>query len=169
MVSIITTLFNFTQTDTLTTIFGDYSNNLKYTSNGIFRRIVSPICPSCSTKMTHNGYNTYCKKGLGSVKIGKYICPLCRESTEEDRSFWEKLKDSFFDLLNNIYQIMRDMHVSYQGISLIMGLIFPGEKTRSSMRCVNRLKKQISSPWRIFGLFTTMNSSQRRAEHRNFD
>ena len=146
MVSIITTLFNFTQTDTLTTIFGDYSNNLKYTSNGIFWRIVPPICPICNTKMIHNGYNIYCKKGLGSVKIGKYICPLCRKSKEEDRIFWEKLKATFFDLLNMIYQLMRDMHVSYQGTSLIMGLIFQGEKTRPSMRCANRLKKQISSP-----------------------
>jgi len=42
--------------------------------------------------MNHNGYNTYCKKGLGSIKIGKYLCPLCKESIEEDRSFWENLK-----------------------------------------------------------------------------
>jgi len=128
MVSIITTLFNFTHTDTLTTIFGDYSNDFEYTSNEMFRIIVPPICPRCNTKMNHNGYNTYCKKGLGSVKIGRYICPFCEKSSEEDRSFWEKLKTDFFNVLDVIYQHMRAQHVSYQGIASIMELIFPRGK-----------------------------------------
>jgi len=85
-------------------------------------------CPKCNIKMIHNSYNTYCKKGLSGVKIGKYICPLCKESIEEDRSFWENLKDSFFDLLNMIYQIMRDLHVSYKGIASMMELIVPRGK-----------------------------------------
>ena len=128
MISINTTLSDFKHTGTLIKIFGEYTNDFEYTSYGIFRKIVPPSCPKCNMEMTHNGYNTYCKKGLGSVKIGKYICPLCGKQLEEDRNFWEKLKASFFDLLNMIYQLMRDLHVSYQGISSIMELIFPRGK-----------------------------------------
>jgi len=89
---------------------------------------VPPTCPICNTKKTHNGYNTYCKKGLGSIKIGKYICPLCKESIEGDLSFLENLKASFFDLLNTIYQLMMDLHVSYKGISSMIEPIFPRGK-----------------------------------------
>ena len=78
--------------------------------------------------MNHNGYNTYCKKGLGMLKIGRYICPFCEESSEEDRSFWEKLKTDFFDVLDVTYQCMRAQHVSYQGIASIMEPIFPRGK-----------------------------------------
>ncbi|GBE53977.1 transposase IS66 family protein [archaeon BMS3Bbin15] len=78
--------------------------------------------------MTYNGYNTYTKKGLGSVKIGRYLCPQCGKSLEEDRSFWEELKADFFEVLRLIYQRLRVHHVSYQGISWILELIFPRGK-----------------------------------------
>jgi len=74
--------------------------------------------------MNYNGYNTYRKVSLGYVKIRRYICPCCRKSCEEERSFWEK----FFDALNIIYQRLRVQHVSYQGIASVMGLIFPRGK-----------------------------------------
>jgi len=128
MISINATISNFKHTDTLIKIFEEYSNDFEYTLNGVFRKIVPLPCPKCNTEMTHNGYNTYCKKGLGGVKIRKYICPLCGKQLEEYRSFWENLKASFFDLLNTICQLMRDLHISYKGISSIMELIFPRGK-----------------------------------------
>lgn len=78
--------------------------------------------------MTYNGYNEYTKKGLGSIKIGRYICPACKELLEEDRSFWKELKEKFFNVMNQIYHRMRAHHVSYQGISWILELIFPKGK-----------------------------------------
>jgi len=75
--------------------------------------------------MNYNGYNTYTRRGLGSVKIGRYICPYCDKNCEEERSFWEKLKGDFLGTLAMIYELMRLHHVSYQGISDIMGLIYP--------------------------------------------
>jgi len=74
------------------------------------------------------------KKGLGSIKIGKYICPLCGEQLEEDRSFWENIKASFFDLLNMIYSLMSDLHVSYKGIASMMELIFPRGKDPGTIK-----------------------------------
>ena len=65
------------------------------------------------------GYNTYSKKNLGSVKIGRYICPLCGEPYEESREFREKMKTEFFSVLD---------HVSYEGISALMEVIFPRGK-----------------------------------------
>jgi hypothetical protein len=48
---------------------------------------------------------------------------------KEKRSFWEKLKGGdFFGSLAMIYKLMRLRHVSYQGISTIMGLIYPQGK-----------------------------------------
>jgi len=110
------------------TIFGEYSSDYVYTAAGIFRRTVPPLCPKCGTQMNHNGYNTYGKKCLGSVKIGRYICPSCFEPCEEERSFWENLKDDFFGILVLIYHLMRLHHVSYQGTSDILGLIHPQGK-----------------------------------------
>jgi hypothetical protein len=51
------TLLNFSQGGTLTPIFENYSNDFEYTTNGIFRRIVSPDCPKFGYRMNHNGYN----------------------------------------------------------------------------------------------------------------
>nr|QNO46605.1 hypothetical protein OEAKOMNL_00006 [Methanosarcinales archaeon ANME-2c ERB4] len=78
--------------------------------------------------MNHNGYNEHCKKGLGSVKIRRYLCPICKEPLEESRSFWEQLKTDFSSVLENIYQRFRIHNVSYDGISAVMELIFPRGK-----------------------------------------
>nr|QNO48460.1 hypothetical protein DBMLIPLO_00012 [Methanosarcinales archaeon ANME-2c ERB4] len=122
------TLLNFAHVGILRPIFENYSNDFEYTTNGIFRRIVSPDCPKCGYRMNHNGYNEYCKKGLGSVKIGRYVCPICGEPLEEPRSFWEQLKIDFFNVLNSIYQCLRTQNVSHDGASTVMELIFPRGK-----------------------------------------
>ena len=128
MVSVNTNLNNFSYWELLIAIFGEYSSDFEYTATGIFRRTVPPVCPKCGTHMNYNGYNTYCKNGIGSVKIGRYLCPSCYEPKQEERSFWEKLKGDFFDVLGRIYKLMRLHHVSYQGISDILGLIYPQGK-----------------------------------------
>jgi len=76
-------------------------------------------------QMNYNGYNTYEKRGLGSVKIGRYTCPSCNEKCEEERNFWKKSKEDFFDTISMINKLLRLYHVSYQGISDIMALIYP--------------------------------------------
>ena len=128
MVSLNCTLLNFSDKDLFLSIFEGYNNDFEYTADGVFRRTAPPSCSKCGAKMSYNGYNTYCKKGLGNVRIGRYICPSCHESCEENRNFWEKLKIEFFDVLDRIYQRMRAQHLSFQGISSIMDLIFPRGK-----------------------------------------
>lgn len=122
------TLLNFSQREVLSSIFREYTNDFEYTADGVFRRILPPQCPKCGTRMNHNGYNTYCKRGLGSVKIGRYLCPSCDIPYEEERSFWENLKGDFLEALAGLYQLMRLHHVSFPGISSIMARIFPRGK-----------------------------------------
>lgn len=128
MVTLNCTLINFPHQDVLLSTFGKYANDFEYTTDGIFRRTVPPFCPSCGAQTTYNGYNTYTKNGLGSVNIGRYRCPLCEEPLEEDRSFWEELKEEFFSVMDQIYQRMRVHHISYEGIAWILELIFPRGK-----------------------------------------
>jgi hypothetical protein len=97
-------------------------------------------------QMNHNGYNTYCKNGIGSVKIGRYICPSCYESREEERSFWEKLKDDFFGIVNMIEKLLRLHHVSYQGISDIMALIYPQGRDTISNAFADSVEKTVIPP-----------------------
>jgi hypothetical protein len=125
MASLDTNLNNFSYCEILHAIFGRYSTDFVYTAKGIFRRTKPPVCPECGMQMNYNGYNAYGKRGLGSVKIGRYVCPSCHNKYEEERSFWEKLKEDFFDIVSMIDKLLRLHHVSYQGISDIMGLIYP--------------------------------------------
>jgi len=128
MVTLNCTLINFPYQGALLSTFGKYVNDFEYTVSGIFRRAVPPFCPGCGARTTYNGYNTYTKNGLGSVKIGRYRCPFCREHLEEDRGFWEGLKEDFFGVMGRLYQRMRVHNVSYPGIAWIFELIFPRGK-----------------------------------------
>ncbi|MEA1997881.1 MAG: transposase, partial [Euryarchaeota archaeon] len=92
-------VLNLQYMSSLSYSFEEFSNDLERTADGIFRRAVPPLCPECGVLMNRNGYNTYCKKYLGSIKMGRYLCPCCGEPLEEDRSFWEELKNSFFGVM----------------------------------------------------------------------
>lgn len=128
MVSINLNFNNFSETNTLKDIFNGLGDEFEYTEKGIFRRKKPLQCPKCGNSMNHNGFNRYTKKSLGTIKIGKYLCPQCGKMLEEKRSAWEKIKKEFFDMLGQIYQQLRLNHVSYQGISDILSLIFPQSK-----------------------------------------
>ncbi|AKB23710.1 Mobile element protein [Methanosarcina sp. MTP4] len=129
MVTIYLNLNNFSELPTLLDIFGNYDNDYEYTAEGIFRKKTSPSCPKCNIPMVHNGYNTYTKKGLGDVKIGKYKCSNCNCTLEENRSFWEEIKSVLFDSFNDFFQLLRYHNVSHKGISSIMDFIYPRSKS----------------------------------------
>jgi hypothetical protein len=96
--------------------------------------------------MNRNGYNTYCKKYIGSIKMGRYLCPCCSEPLEEDRSFWEELKNTFFGVINAFYQKLRFYIVSYQGISDVMKLVFPRGKTTIYNEFMESVEKMYIPP-----------------------
>lgn len=128
MVTIASNFNNFSAIPNLQNVFNEFGNEFEHTENNIFRRKIPPQCPECGNNMVHNGYNEYTKNGLGIIKIGKYLCKHCGKMLEEKRTAWEKIKEGFFNLLGQIYQQLRLNHVSYQGISGILSLIFPQSK-----------------------------------------
>ncbi len=128
MVTITSTFKNISEIPNLLNVFGNFGNDYEYTETGIFRRIEPPQCPECYNKTVHNGFNQYTKKGLGTIKIGKYLCKHCGKMLEEQRTAWENIKTELFSQLGQIYQMLRLNHVSYQAISGIMDLIFSRSK-----------------------------------------
>jgi hypothetical protein len=128
MVAIDLNFSNFNNVASFMNIFSGFDNDFEITFDGVFRLKNAPLCPSCDTQMNHNGHNKYTKKNLGTIKIGKYLCPCCEKKLEEDKSVWEKIKTEFFNQLKRIYRLLRNNNVSYQAISDIMNLIFPQSK-----------------------------------------
>jgi len=145
MVTINTTLDNFSEITIFHKVFSGFGNEYEYTENEIFRKKNPPQCPICGNNMVQNGFNSYTKKGLGTIKIGKYLCKSCDENIEENRSVWENLKTLFSDLLGELYQLFRSNHVGYNAISQIMHLIFPQSKS-TVFREFNRVMENVEVP-----------------------
>jgi transposase-like protein len=129
MVTINCNFNNFSEIPILQNVFSDFDNDYEYTEHEIFRKKNSPECPECGNQMVHNGANQYTKKGLGTIKIGKYQCKSCDKNLDEDRSAIEHIKTLFFDLLGELFQQLRLNHVGYEAISQITQIIFPQSKS----------------------------------------
>jgi transposase-like protein len=145
MVTISPTFKNLSDVPNLINTFGMFGNDFEYTTTGIFRRIEPPQCPECHNKTVHNGFNKYTKKGLGIIKIGKYLCKHCGKMLEEQRTAWEKIKTGLFSHLGQIYQLLRLNHISYQAISDIMDLIFSRSKG-TVFREFNKMMEDVEIP-----------------------
>jgi len=145
MVTISSTFKNISQIPNLLNVFGDFGNDYEYTETCIFRKIKPPQCPECKNSTVHNGFNQYTKKGLGRIKIGKYLCKHCGKMLEEQRTAWEKIKTELFSQLGQIYQMLRLNHVSYQAISSIMELIFSRSKG-TVFRDFNKMMEDVEIP-----------------------
>lgn len=121
-----TNLFNFSGSGVLRQIL-PCSEEYEFTAKKVFRR-KAPLTCKCGCICIHNGYNYARKKGFGKVKIGKYACPICGESYEEDKSFWKKLLAEWKETIQSLLMVLRDSSVSYQAISNIMNFIIPSSK-----------------------------------------
>ncbi|OPX81864.1 MAG: MULE transposase domain protein [Methanosaeta sp. PtaB.Bin087] len=128
MTKIQLSLINFPHHEILSSILNDFSNDFEFTADGVFRRIIPPLCPDCGFPMSHNGFNTYRKRILGEANIGRYLCGACGKSVEEDRTFWNNLKAGFFDIITEICLRLRLNHASYELIEQIMSFIYPCDK-----------------------------------------
>jgi hypothetical protein len=114
MTQIQLTMKSFPFAEQLKAIFEKYSDDYEYTSEGIFRKIIPPLCNNCGTPMNHNGFNNHTKKLLGDVKIGKYRCPNCGKNIEEEHGFWENATSAFFGLFSGLCQLLRVNNVSLE-------------------------------------------------------
>src|SRR3989338_2038670 len=106
------------------------SNKYEFTSKRIFRLKEHVIC-NCGHEMVHNGYGYARKKGLGKVRIGKQICPICGEERHEEKGFWKSLLSRWKETITKIIIGLRDSHVSWQAISNLMRFILPFGKDKA--------------------------------------
>jgi tetratricopeptide (TPR) repeat protein len=142
MVAINLNLNNFSELPILLEAFGSFDNNYEYTAEGIFRRKTPPFCPRCNGPMVHNGYNIYTKKGLGNIKVGRYKCANCNCTPEENHCFWENLKSTLFDSLNDFFKLLRSLNVSHEGISAVMDFIYPRSKSAIFREFNNNMEQE---------------------------
>jgi len=146
MVTINLTLNNFSELLSLLDLFDGFSNDYEYTSRGVFRRKTPFACSIFSTLMVHNGYNSYTKKYLGEISVGRYKCSNCGSTYEKNHNFWENLKTLLFDSFNDFFQVLRYHNVSYDGISDIMDFIYP-RSTSTIFRAFNEKMEQENVPF----------------------
>lgn len=136
-----TNLYNHYFFPELADILNDFPHDYHLDHRGILRRSQTPVCPDCNHPMNKNGYNVYIKKNLGSIKIGRWICPVCDKSLEEDRSFWENMKDNVFELLEHLVTLLRKYHVSYIGTSEIISMFFDRSKESVRLMFKNKIER----------------------------
>jgi len=139
------TLNNFCYASTLVEVLSEFPYDYEFDEHGILRRASRPRCPSCGKPMNKNGYNSYTKKGLGTVKAGRWSHTECDVHLEEDRTFWENLTGEFFGLLADLTQVLRRHHLSYEGMSEVLSFIHPRSKETSRALFINRMN-QIEFP-----------------------
>ncbi|HEX7575387.1 MAG TPA: hypothetical protein VF360_03335 [Candidatus Methanoperedens sp.] len=149
---------NISEIPNLLNVFGNFGNDYEYTETCIFRRTKPPQCPECNNTTVHNGFNQYTKKGLGKIKIGKYLCKHCGKMFEEQRAAWVKIKIELFSQLGEIYQMLRLNHVSYQAIPSIMELIYSQSKGTVFRYFNNLAIQKLDFP--VCLLFAQCNSSR---------
>ena len=68
------------------------------------------------------------------------------KNCEEERSFSKKLNDDFFDIISMINKLMRLHHVSYQGMSDIMVLIYPQGRDTLFNAFADSVEKRVIPP-----------------------
>jgi hypothetical protein len=139
MSAINTTLNNFCYVPTLTEVFSEFSHDYEFDENLILRRTPRPCCPVCQKPMNKNGYNSYTKNGLGTLKVGRWSHSKCNCYLEEDHTFWENLTGKFFERLADLTQVLRRHHLSYEGMSEVFSFIYPRSKETSRTLFINSM------------------------------
>jgi len=139
MSTINTTLNNFSYAPDMMKTFSEFPYNYEFDENGVLRRSPRPQCICCGKQMNKNGYNSYTKKGLGTIKVGRWSHSECGISLEEDRTFWENLTQEFFGYLADLSQVLKRHHLSYEAMKEVFSFIYPRSKETSRKLFINRM------------------------------
>jgi hypothetical protein len=125
MTAIATNFLNLPFAHQLVDAFKEYSNEYEFTAEGVFRRIIPPACSQCGKQMCHNGSNKYQILGLATIKLGRYHCSKCGLNLQEENIFFENMKFEISSIFAGLYQVLRNLDVSYEGISDVMDYLIP--------------------------------------------
>lgn len=123
MTEIYLNLNNFNDFESLLELF-PASNDYIFSEKHVFKAKNCHIC-SCGTKMVHNGFDYVRKKGFGKVKVGKQICPDCKNQYHEEKSFFKDLLAKWLKNIVNFVTHLRGHEVSWKGISETMNFLIP--------------------------------------------
>ena len=107
MTEIQLSLINFPHREFLSTILSDFSNDFKFTANGIFRRISPPLCPECGSPMRQKSGRDY-KAWIKEAKhaFQDFVHNLELKRRREDGKLEQR---SYHDALNNFKCLMKEL------------------------------------------------------------
>lgn len=157
MISISATLQNFGIIHLLKSLFEGASCSYEYSKKGIIRYIKNPQCEECGTIMNQNGYNIVTKRNIGSVKVGKYICPSCKATHHTDIRFWNEQKGMVRDLLGELLMCLKNGGNSYRRMAEIMNYFVPFEKSSLYSQFYQIVEKSEFIPSNIKGKIAIIN------------
>jgi hypothetical protein len=75
--------------------------------------------------MCHNGSNKYQILGLATIKLDRYHCSKCGLNLQEENIFLDNMKFEIGSIFAGLYQVLRNLDVSYEGISDVMDYLIP--------------------------------------------
>lgn len=129
MISIVTTLLNFSYIQLLNFLFKDNQISYYFSEKGILRYLENPICEGCKSVMKLNGYNTVTKRNIASIKVGKYVCPSCGNIHHTDINFWIEQKSLISQVMGKLLIYLKNGGCGFRRMEAISQFILPFGKT----------------------------------------
>lgn len=136
------TLKNFSFSDELFELFS-HAEGYEYTKKGVIRAKNVPDCPSCGEKCCRNGSDPITKKGVLTLKIGRFRCFRCGFEIKKDLSLFTKIIDEWYGSLSDFFLRLSDRDVALGVISDLMEFLTPMSKDTVLRKICLAIKKLI--------------------------
>ena len=142
MKEIHTTIKNFSFISELNQIFPQ-TEGFEYSKKGIIRAVSKPNCKHCGKQCIRNGWDPITRKGLFTLKIGKFECTYCKKTIRSDLSFWERFINEWEETLSGFFLRLSDRDVALRVISEVMSFLNPMSKDSVMRRIFGAIRKMI--------------------------
>ncbi len=142
MDSIHSTLKNYSVISGLNEIFPD-TKGFEYTKKGVIRAVEKPCCDSCERESIRNGWDLLKRQDLFTLKIGKFLCQICKKTIRSDLSFWEDFIRKWEETLSAFFLRLADRDVALRAISEVMNFLVPMSKDSVMRRIFDSIEKLI--------------------------
>lgn len=142
MNTIETTLKNFSFISELNAILPD-TEGFEYTKKGVIRAIKIPVCPETGVMCVRNGWDSLTRKGLFSLKIGKFRSPNTGKTIRPHIGFWQRLIGEWEETLSSFFLRLTDKDVALRVISELMNFLSPMSKDSVMRRVFSAIKSLI--------------------------
>ena len=141
MKEIHTTLKNFSFISELNQIFPQ-TEGFEFTKKGVIRAVCKPNC-KCGKQSIRNGWDELTRKGLFTLKIGKFLCTTCNKTIRPDLSFWERFINEWEETISSFFLRLSDRDVALRVISEVMNFLNPMSKDSVMRRIFSAVKKLV--------------------------